>query len=100
MAVVYILYSSSLDKFYTGSCEDFQERIRQHENGYFPQVSSGIYPESKWLMIYLLLENLSYLQARNIEAHIKKMKSRRFLENLKKYPEMLNGLADKYKMEM
>jgi len=97
MAVVYILYSSSLDKFYTGSCDDFQERIRQHENGYFPQAFTG--KATDWI-IYLLLENLSYLQARSIEAHIKRMKSRRFLENLKKYPELLNGLADKYKMEM
>jgi len=63
----------------------------------FPQAFTR--KANDW-MIYLLLENLSYLQARNIEAHIKKMKSRRFLENLKKYPEMLNGLADKYKMEM
>jgi len=97
MAVVYILYSSSLDKFYTGSCEDFQERIRQHENGYFAQAFTR--KATDWL-IYLLLENLSYLQARGIEAHIKRMKSRRFLENLKKYPELLNRLADKYKMEM
>ena|SRR5687768_6839656 len=97
MAVVYILYSSSLDKFYTGSCEDFQERIRQHENGYFDQAFTR--KATDWL-IYLLLENLSYLQASGIEAHIKRMKSRRFLENLKKYPELLNRLADKYKMEM
>jgi putative endonuclease len=31
-------------------------------------------------------------QAREIEKHLKKMKSRKYLENLKRYPEMLGKL--------
>ena len=31
MATVYILYSNSIDKFYTGSCLDFTARLEMHK---------------------------------------------------------------------
>jgi len=42
------------------------------------------------------IDNLEYLQARKIEAHIKRMKSRKFIENLKKYPEIQKRLIKLY----
>jgi len=42
------------------------------------------------------IDNLEYLQARKIEAHIKRMKSRKFIENLKKYPEIQERLIKLY----
>jgi putative endonuclease len=35
---------------------------------------------------------LSYSQARSVETHIKKMKSKIYIQNLKKYPELLINL--------
>lgn len=93
MATVYILYSPSLDKYYVGSCDDLSERIQQHLAQYFPGAFTS--NANDWL-VYLYMENLAYKQARKTEAHIKKMKSRKYIENLKKYPELLSKLTGLY----
>ena len=48
--------------------------------------------------LFLTIENLNYQQARFVEAHIKKMKSTDYIKNLKKYPEMVSKLVEKYKL--
>ena len=48
-------------------------------------------------MLFFSYENLEYKQARNIESHIKKMKSKVYIENLVKYPEIIERLKEKYK---
>jgi len=40
--------------------------------------------------IYLMIENLEYQQARQIESHIMKMKGKIYIENLLKYPEIID----------
>ena len=42
------------------------------------------------------IEQLQYEIARKTEAHIKRMKSRKYIENLKLYPEMMEKLILKY----
>ena len=42
--------------------------------------------------MYFQLDDLSYEQARKIEALIKKMKSKKYIENLQKYPELVAQL--------
>jgi putative endonuclease len=49
-----------------------------------------------WELVFAI-SNLEYKQARRIEAHIKKMKSRKYIEDFKRYPEMVNRLVEKYK---
>lgn len=93
MASVYILYSVSIDRFYTGSCRDFKERLVQHRSGIF--TNSYTAKASDW-EVYLEIPNLGYEQARTIELHIKRMKSRKYIENLRKYPEMVERLKKKY----
>jgi putative endonuclease len=90
MAVVYILYSPSLDRYYTGSALNFESRIEQHLSREF----SGAFTTkaSDW-QLYLLIDNLSFRQARNIERRIKLAKSRTYIENLKKYPELIEKLV-------
>ena len=44
-----------------------------------------------WELFFSIL-NLEYRQARRIEAHIKKMKSKNYIFNLKKYPELTDKL--------
>ena len=92
MASVYILYSSTLDHFYVGSCAELSFRLQQHLNKDF--IHSFTAKANDWAVFYTI-ENLSYPQARSIEAHIKKMKSRVYIMNLKKYPEMTEKLVAK-----
>jgi len=92
MASVYILYSSKLDRFYTGSCE-FQFRFEDHLNKVYP--GSFTTNSDDW-QLFLLVENLSYLQARSIEDHIKKMKSKVYIQYLAKHSEIILRLKNKY----
>jgi putative endonuclease len=93
MASVYILYSGKLDRYYTGSCKEFLFRFEDHLDKVYP----GSYTSNSndW-QLFLLINDLSFSQARAIENHIKKMKSRIYIQNLAKYPEMLVRLKDKY----
>jgi putative endonuclease len=93
MASVYILYSSQLNKYYTGSCKTLQERLELHNSKtYYNSYTSNA---EDWKMFYSV-DDLEYSQARQIEAHIKKMKSRQYIENLVKYPEIMEKLKVKY----
>jgi putative endonuclease len=47
--------------------------------------------------IYLRIECSSYSQARKIEIHLKKMKSKKYFEHLKTYPEIGEKLLRRYK---
>jgi putative endonuclease len=89
MATAYILYSKTLDKFYTGSCKEFDFRLLQHlqkvHNGAFTSAADD------WVL-FLKMDDLSYEKARKIESKIKKMKSKKYILNLNKYPELLEKL--------
>ena len=93
MAVVYILYSRLRDKYYVGSCEDHLVRIEQHLSDYFPKAFTL---SAKDWIIYFVIKNLGYLQSRKIEKHIKRMKSKKYIENLKQYTEMQERLIKMY----
>ena len=93
MASVYILYSSTLNKYYTGSCKDHSKRLEEHLSELFPKAYTA---KAKDWCLFFVIDNLEYLQARKIEAHIKRMKSRKFIENLKKYPEIQERLIKLY----
>lgn len=91
--VVYVLYSASCDKFYIGSCRDLEERMSQHLNKTFGQSFTGI--ANDW-SIFWKMDELGYNQCRSIEQHIKRMKSRKYLHDLKAYPEISEKLRSKY----
>ncbi len=89
MASVYILYSKKLDKFYIGSCKDLATRIDQHISKKF---TTGFTSKVNDWELFLSKNDLDYEQARLIENHIKKMKSKTYILNLKKYPEILEKI--------
>ena len=93
LAAVYILCSEKLARFYTGSWLDFQFRFEEHLHKVYP--GSFTSNSDDW-RLYFLLENLSYTQARSIEIHIKKMKSKVYIQNLVKYPEIVAKLKKRY----
>ena len=94
MAVVYVIYSSILDKYYIGSCTDFSHRLRQHRN---KELKGAFTSKVNDWEIFFKMDDLQYAQARKIERHIKRMKSRKFIEDLIKYPELMTKLKLMYR---
>ena len=92
MAVVYVLYSNSINRFYIGSCANMDKRLVEHNTNFRSAFTSRA---NDW-KLYYVIEDLEYQQARKIEAHIKRMKSRKYIENLKTYPEITTNLKTKY----
>jgi putative endonuclease len=74
---VYIIYSASLDRYYTGSCQDFGNRLLQHNSGRNKSTKGGI----PWVLKYEE-KYATNQEARISEAAIKKMKSRKYIEQL------------------
>ena len=93
MAAVYILFSRSLDRFYIGSCKDLAHRLELHASKEFRK--SFTTRADDW-ELHLSIDVLDNTKARLIENHIKRMKSRAYIENLKKYPELVQKLVAKY----
>jgi len=94
MSYVYILYSKKLAGYYIGSSSLApNERLSNHNDMYYENkyTSKGIPWEIFW---QLETPNLSV--ALQIEKHIKRMKSRVYIQNLKIYPEMAQKLLIKY----
>jgi putative endonuclease len=86
----YVIYSKLLDKYYTGYTSNIDERLLLHNNGHFGG-KSYTHKATDW-EIFLLIPCSSIAQAISIESKIKRMKSRRYIESLKKYPVIINKL--------
>ncbi|WP_205589285.1 GIY-YIG nuclease family protein [Mesonia aquimarina] len=80
MFYVYILYSNSLDKFYVGETENLEERLSQHSSGFFKNSFTA--KANDWIL-FLKIKANSRIQSRQIERHIKQMKSSVYIRNLK-----------------
>ncbi|MEI8110875.1 MAG: GIY-YIG nuclease family protein [Chitinophagia bacterium] len=74
---VYVIYSATLDKYYTGSCRDFGTRLLQHNSGRNKSTKGGIPGVLKYEEKFATNQ-----EASKREAAIKKMKSRKFIEQL------------------
>ena len=77
MPYTYILYSQKLDKYYIGSCINLEMRLRQHNSGASKFTKTGI----PWVIMYTEDYTL-LLEARRRELQIKRMKSRKYIEDL------------------
>ena len=94
MPCLYILYSPSYDKFYTGATTLAAEnRLERHLEKYYENKFTG--KISDWELFFEIDCN-SMKQALQIEKHIKKMKSKKYLVDLKQFPEMSERLKTKY----
>jgi putative endonuclease len=93
MNCVYILYSAKLNRFYIGYTSDFDTRLEFHKNAESHKFTANA--EDWELFLRIPCENKT--QGLNIEKHIKKMKSKTYIENLIKYPDVILKLKDKYK---
>ncbi|HRP17168.1 MAG TPA: GIY-YIG nuclease family protein [Ginsengibacter sp.] len=95
MIACYIIYSPSLDIFYVGiTQESIEARLAHHnDDSYGTHFTS----QAKDWQQFLLLPCDSVAQSMKIEKHIKRMKSRGYFYNLKKYPEIFRKLKEKYR---
>ena len=73
---------------------DIDKRLIEHNTALYKDCSTII--ANDWELFYKIHCN-TRKQAILIERHIKKMKSRKYIEDLKKYPEITEKLLSKYK---
>ncbi len=91
----YIIYSKSINQYYVGYTSDIIERLKLHNEGYFGSKSFTS-RSSDW-EVYLLIQCESIEQAVFVESGIKKMKSRRYIENLRRYPALIEKIMSDFK---
>ena len=93
---VYILFSEKLERFYTGLTNlSVDERLKNHLEKKYSE-SNFTQKADDWKLFYSIqCEN--YSQARKIELHIKRMKSKTYIRNLLQYPDITEKLLMKYK---
>ncbi len=74
---VYIIYSASRDRYYIGSTSAIEERLKRHNTGATPSTKAG----RPWKVVYTE-EYQSKNEALKREKHIKRQKSRVYIETL------------------
>ena len=89
----YILYSETLGKFYTGACQkSLEERIVKH-NTHFYGKKHFTASATDW-QLFLRIDCNDYSHALRVERKIKSMKSSIYIQNLKKYPELVQKIVN------
>ena len=73
--VTYIIYSTKLDKYYIGSCENILTRINQHNTARNKSTKPGV----PWSIKYTK-EFATRSEAQQWEMEVKKKKSRKYIE--------------------
>jgi putative endonuclease len=74
---VYILFSPSIGKYYTGHTQDLENRMMEHNGGETASIKSGI----PWTIVWVK-ETSSKSEAIKLENRIKKRGAKRFLEDV------------------
>ena len=85
---VYILYSEKLNRYYTGSTSNIDIRLEFHKNS---EGHKYTHKADDWVLLFTI-ECDDKPQMLAIEKHIKKMKSKTYIQNLVRYPEMVEKL--------
>ena len=77
MPFTYILYSDKLNKYYIGACIDIERRLYEHNIGHSTFTKTGM----PWAIVHTE-QYESLPEAKKRETQIKKMKSRKYIEDL------------------
>ncbi|MBK8954028.1 MAG: GIY-YIG nuclease family protein [Saprospiraceae bacterium] len=93
MHYVYIIYSKAIDRYYIGETEDFEQRLRWHNEHQF--IGSFTTRATDWER-YLVFEMKDIQESRKFEAHLKSQKSRKYIESLKSNRKKITKLVEKY----
>ena len=79
MHYLYIIYSKTTDRFYTGETHDIDERLHKHNNHDYDNSFTKIANDWKLVLQFNCNDRKSALF---LEQFIKKMKSRKFIEKI------------------
>jgi putative endonuclease len=79
MHFVYILYSPIIDRYYIGETFDIEQRLIQHNQGFFKDSFTKIADD--WIL-KRLIACPNIIVARKIEKHIKSKKRRSYTEKV------------------
>ncbi|MCL3779762.1 hypothetical protein EMN47_05085 [Prolixibacteraceae bacterium JC049] len=90
-ASCYILYSKSLDGFYVGATQDDVAKRLEKHNIHSYGTHRYTAKANDW-EVFLVLEANNFAHAVRLERKIKSMKSKVYIQNLKKYPELKNKI--------
>ena len=90
---VYILFSESINQFYIGETVDINERIKGHNSGFYKKAFTS--KVNDWIL-FLKIVCKDRVQARKIETHIKSMKSKKYINDLKDCHEIIDKLKQRY----
>ena len=93
-ATCYILYSKELNKFYVGVTQDPIERRLDRHNKHSYGNHRFTAAVNDW-KVFFILEANDYAHAIRMERKIKSMKSKVYIQNLKKYPELRQKLLNR-----
>jgi len=93
MTTVYILHSEKLNRYYIGFSENLEVRLTFHANA---QAHKFTAKANDW-KLFLEIPCVSKSQGLAIEKHVKNMKSKIYIQNLIKYPEITDKLKIQYK---
>jgi putative endonuclease len=77
MYYTYIIFSKTLDKYYTGSCQNIETRLNDHLNSRSKFTKNA----KDWILVYFETYNSRSLALKR-EMEIKKKKSRKYIEFL------------------
>jgi putative endonuclease len=96
-ATVYIIRSLKTSRLYVGfTTKVVEDRVLEHNDIKFEDAFTK--RDRPWVLHFKIICE-SEKQARGIEAHIKKMKSKKYIENLLIYPEIVEQLLVKFNTE-
>jgi putative endonuclease len=96
-ATVYIIRSLKTSRLYVGfTTKVVEDRVLEHNDIKFEDAFTK--RDRPWVLYFQIICE-SEKQARGIEAHIKKMKSKKYIENLLIYPEIVEQLLVKFNTE-
>ncbi|MBU2900642.1 GIY-YIG nuclease family protein [Maribacter dokdonensis] len=83
----YILYSTTLNKFYIGAChKDIDQRIENHNAGVYG--SKSFTSNTNDWVLFLKFDCDDYAHAIRLERKIKSMRSSVYIRNLNTYAEL------------
>ena len=72
------------------TCENLEDRIKKHNNwSYGSHRYTAV--SNDW-RLFLPIDAEEYSQAIRMERKIKSMKSRKYIENLKRYPDLIEKI--------
>lgn len=90
----YVLYSPTIGQYYVGiTTETVESGLRKHNEAFYGKKFTS--KVNDWI-VYTEIPCECQQQMLKIEKHIKNMKSKKYIENLTKYAEIIIRLREKY----